>query len=514
MFNTLYGKLAAVLFGLFCVIGAVAILLTLYATRLYFQEASQKLNRTLAEHMVSDKALMQEGRVNDEVVKYIFHQLMVINPSIELYLLNPQGTILTFSAPPGKVKRQRISLDPLNRFLSGAEDFPILGDDPRDLTRKKVFSVSPIETLGGSIEGYLYIILGGEEFDSVMQMLEESYILQLSLWTGGAILACTLLAGLLCLRLLTRKLNSLASAMDSFRHAELSAQPGGLSPSDGLPLTVRRADEIDQLEMTFVQMADLIRQQVRQLKETDQLRRELVANVSHDLRTPVTNLQGYLETLVLKEGALPSQERRRYLEIATAQSKRLGDLIAELFELTKLNSREMKPRVESFALGELVQDVVQKFRVIVEAKQVTLQANLGEKLPLVSADIGLIERVFENLIENALRYTPPEGRITVILSRMGEKIMTQVTDTGCGIPPSDLPHIFDRYYQVGKKHQEGKTGAGLGLAITKRILELHGSAIEVESVVNQGTTFSFHLAVAQPGVIRVTAPATEYLPRR
>ncbi|OQW36009.1 MAG: hypothetical protein A4E20_08650 [Nitrospira sp. SG-bin2] len=514
MFNTLYGKLAAVLFGLFCVIGAVAILLTLYATRLYFQEASQKLNRTLAEHMVSDKALMQEGRVNDEVVKDIFHQLMVINPSIELYLLDPQGTILTFSAPPGKVKRQRISLDPLNRFLSGAEDFPILGDDPRDLTRKKVFSVSPIETLGGSIEGYLYIILGGEEFDSVMQMLEESYILQLSLWTGGAILVCTLLAGLLCLKLLTRKLNSLASAMDTFRRAELSAEPEGLSPSDGLPLEVRRADEIDQLEMTFVQMADLIRQQVRQLKETDQLRRELVANVSHDLRTPVTSLQGYLETLVLKEGALSSQERRRYLEIATAQSKRLGDLIAELFDLTKLNSREMKPRVESFALGELVQDVVQKFRGIVEAKQVTLQAKLGENLPLVSADIGLIERVLENLIENALRYTPQEGRITVILSCIGGKIMTQVTDTGCGIPPSDLPHIFDRYYQVGKKHREGETGAGLGLAITKRILELHGSAIEVESVVNQGTTFSFHLAVAQPGVIRVTAPAIEYLPQR
>ncbi len=514
MFNTLYGKLAAVLFGLFCVIGAVAILLTLYATRLYFQEASQKLNRTLAEHMVSDKALMQEGRVNDEVVKEIFHQLMVINPNIELYLLDPQGTILNYSAPPGKIKRQHISLDPLHRFLSGAEDFPILGDDPRDLTRKKVFSVFPIETLGGSIEGYLYIILGGEEFDSVMQMLAESYILQLSLWTGGAILVCTLLAGLLCLKLLTRKLHSLASAMDNFRRAELSAQPEGLSPSDGLPLAAKRADEIDTLETTFVQMADLIRQQVRQLKETDQLRRELVANVSHDLRTPVTSLQGYLETLVLKEGALSSQERRRYLEIATAQSKRLGDLIAELFELAKLNSQEMKPRVESFALGDLVQDVVQKFRMIVEAKQVTLQAKWGKTPPMVLADIGLIERVLENLIENALRYTPQGGRITVILSRMGEKIMTRVTDTGCGIPPNDLPHIFDRYYQAGKKHHAGETGAGLGLAITKRILELHGSTIEVESVLNQGTTFSFHLAVAQPSFIRFTTPAIEYFPHR
>lgn len=120
-------------------IGAVAVVLTLYSTRLYFQEVSQKLNRTLAERMVSEQVLMQEGRVNDAALKDIFHQLMVINPSIELYLLDPQGTILTFSASPGKVKRQRISLDPLNRFLSGGEDFPILGDDPRDLTRKKYF---------------------------------------------------------------------------------------------------------------------------------------------------------------------------------------------------------------------------------------------------------------------------------------------------------------------------------------------------------------------------------------
>ncbi|MGQ0557465.1 MAG: sensor histidine kinase, partial [Nitrospiraceae bacterium] len=493
MFNTLYGKLAALLFGLFCVIGGVAVALTLYSTRLYFQEVSQKLNRTLAEHMVSDKVLMQEGRVNDEVLKDIFHQLMVINPSIELYLLDPQGTILTFSAPPGKVKRQRISLDPLNRFLSGAEDFPILGDDPRDLTQQKAFSVFPIETLGGSIEGYLYIILGGEEFDSVMQMLEQSHILRLSVWTVGAILVLTLLAGLLCLKLLTRRLNSLALAMETFRYAELVVQPGVSSPAEAAPSVARREDDIDQLETTFSHMTRLIRQQVRQLKETDQLRRELVANVSHDLRTPVTNLRGYLETLVLKEGALSSQERQRYLEIATAQSKRLGDLIAELFELAKLNSQEMKPRREAFSLGELVQDIVQKFRVIVEAKQVTLQAKLDEDLPFVSADLGLIERVLENLIENAIRHTPQGGRITVSWSRMGERILTHVTDTGCGIPPDDLPHIFERYYRGGRKQQAGDTGAGLGLAITKRILELHGSTIEVQSVVGQGTTFSFYL---------------------
>lgn len=514
MFNTLYGKLAAVLLGLFCVIGAVAVLLTLYTTQSYFQEVSQKLNKTLAERMVSEKVLMQEGRVNDEVLKEIFHQLMVINPSIELYLLDAHGTILTFSAPPEKVKRQRISLDPLERFLSGSEDLPILGDDPRDLTRKKVFSVFPVETLDGSIEGYLYIILGGEDFDSVMQMLEESYILRLSVWTAGAILVCTLLAGLLCLKLLMRKLNSLAVAMETFTRREFPEQLETRTRFSGQDRTAQQGDDIDELEQTFTHMADLIRRQVQELKETDQLRRELVANVSHDLRTPVTNLQGYLETLVIKEGTLSPQERQRYLDIAVAQSQRLGDLIAELFELTKLNSREMKPHLQFFSLGELVQDVVQKFLALVETKQVTLQAKLGEDLPFVSADIGLIERVLENLIENALRHTPPGGRVTVTLSPAGRQIVTQVADTGCGILPEDLPHIFDRYYRGGTKQRVSDNGAGLGLAITKRILELHGAAITVQSEVKRGTMFSFSLSSIPQSVASVTAPAVEYSPHR
>jgi signal transduction histidine kinase len=139
---------------------------------------------------------------------------------------------------------------------------------------------------------------------------------------------------------------------------------------------------------------------------------------------------------------------------------------------------------------------------------VQLQANSPTDLPLVSGDIGLIERVLENLIENAIRYTAEEGTVIVALTLEHEKIMIQITDTGCGIPPEELPYIFDRYYRVGKGRQERSTGAGLGLAITKRILELHGSTIEVQSVVNKGTTFSFHLSVAQPSIEPVSSSAT------
>lgn len=512
MFTTLYGKLATVFIGLFCLLGAGAIVLSLSTTRLYFEEVNQKLNQTLAERIVSETMLMQDGQVNEAAIKEMFHQLMVINPSIEVYLLDATGTILNYSAPPSKVKRQRVSLDPLERFISGAQDFPILGDDPRDHLRRKIFSAFPIESLSGSIEGYLYVILGGEEFDSVAQMLEGSYILRVSLWAAAATVLFALMTGLVTLKLLTRRLRTLAGVMETFRRSNFSEPVGLVSHHHGHPMRTQRRDEIDELGQIFSDMADRIHHQIQQLTETDQLRRELIANVSHDLRTPLTSLQGYLETLSLKEGMLSAEQQRTYLGIAIAHSEQLGKLIAELFDLTKLNSQEMRPRLEPFTINELVQDVVQKITLVAEKKHVRLEAQSPADLPFVSGDIGLIERVLENLLENAIRYTPEWGEVSVVLSVANDMVRVQVMDTGCGIPPEELPHIFDRYYRVGKDQQERSTGVGLGLAITKRILELHESTIEVESVVSRGTTFSFHLPVAQPFVKQIVSSATEYSP--
>ncbi|RMF90031.1 MAG: sensor histidine kinase, partial [Nitrospinota bacterium] len=171
MLKTLYGKLAAVLFALLALIGLFNILLTLVTSQLYLQEVNQRLHRTLAEHLVSEQPLIKEGEVNEGALQEMFHMLMVINPSIEIYLLDPFGTILAFSAPPGKVKRHRVSLQPIRRFLRHPDRLPILGDDPRSLRRQKIFSVAPVKR-EGRLEGYLYVVLGGEEYDSIARRLQ------------------------------------------------------------------------------------------------------------------------------------------------------------------------------------------------------------------------------------------------------------------------------------------------------------------------------------------------------
>ena len=170
-------------------------------------------------------------------------------------------------------------------------------------------------------------------------------------------------------------------------------------------------------------------------------------------------------------------------------------MVSNLFELAKLDSPDVQVRFESFSLGELLQDIVQKFQLVTEKKKIRVQANFVENLPFVFADIGLIERVFENLIENAIRYTPEKGSIAIAVVPKGERLIVQVSDTGSGIRPEDLPHLFDRSYRLKRERPKDAEEAGLGLAITKRILELHGSEIKVDSTVDVGTTFTFTLPI-------------------
>jgi two-component system OmpR family sensor kinase len=489
MVKNLYAKLAAVLLGLFLLIGVLYILLTLYTTRLYFQEVNQKLNRILAQHLVSEKILMKGGRADEEALKNIFHMLMVVNPAIEVYLLDPKGNILAFSAPPGKVKRQSVSLEPVKRLLGGTSSLPILGDDPRDLTQKKIFSAAPI-TLNSRTEGYLYIILGGEEFETEAQMLQGSYILGLSMWAAAGGLLFALLAALLLFNRMTRPLRQLTAVMEAFRQSDFSEPP-----DFSHRFHVHSENEIDRISTIFMQMADRIVLQIRELKEADTHRREFIANITHDLRTPLTSLQGYLETLLLKEGALSVGEQRNYLTIAIKRADQLGKLVSELFDLAKLDSPDAQVRFEPFSLSELIQDILQKFQLAVENKKITLQMNMVETLPLVFADIGLCERLLENLIENAIRYTPQNGSISFSAIAKNDRLAVNVSDTGSGIRPEDIPHLFDRFYRKDRNRPASNSESGLGLAIAKRILELHGSSLEVSSTVNVGTTFSFTLPV-------------------
>jgi signal transduction histidine kinase len=244
-------------------------------------------------------------------------------------------------------------------------------------------------------------------------------------------------------------------------------------------------------------MSARIQEQLLQLKENDRLRRELVSNISHDLRTPLSAMQGFLETLIIKGDTLPKEEWDRYLKTARRHTLRLNELIGDLFELSKLDSASVAPNLEAFSVAELLQDVSQEFQLEAEDKQINLSIELDTENAFTIGDIGLIQRVLENLVRNAIRFTPQGGEITLSISGHPESVAVAVSDTGCGIPDQDIPRIFDRFYRSEQGDEARFGSSGLGLAIVKRILDLHESRITVVSEIDAGTRFEFELPLCQ-----------------
>ena len=482
MFKTLYAKLSASLIVLLITIGVFYTLLSLSSASYYLQKTEQKFNLDLAKNLVQDKNLVNAGKINKEALKSTFMEYMVINPSIEIYLLDMEGKILSYSAEPGKVKRRLVSLQPIRDFLAGKK-LPLLGDDPRSHERRKIFSVTLVPSEENP-EGYLYVVLQGEQYDTVEQFIKESILWKQS---GLALLGSLLIGliiGLLLFKKLTARLNRLSLDMNAFRDSDFSQ----LNQKN---LSNKNPDELDQLETTFTQMGERIISQMNELKKQDNLRRELIANVSHDLRTPVAIRHGDLETMQLKSSKLSQEEQSNYLKQALQSSVQLNSLITELFELAKLDATETDLAVERFNLPELAHDVVQNFQLRAAEKNLNLQLQINNDSLFCSAEIGLISRVLENLINNAIKFTPPGGDVTITIEQKNDQIMTTVADTGIGIERDDLDKVFNRFYQGKNNNNRSKPG-GLGLAIAKRIIELHHGNISVKSDKN-GSRFIFLL---------------------
>ena len=483
MIRSLGFKLGLALLALLLLLGAAHIALTARTARLYFLEVQQRLNRDTARHIAEATELFQDGEVNQQGLKDLFMKVMAVNPTLEVYLLDEDGGILGYDAPAERIVRQRVAVEPLRRLLDAEGGALVLGDDPRDAGRQKVFSAWPLES--GGRRGWVYAILASEEYESIGLMAQSSQILHQSVWTGLMAVAIAGACGLLAFALLTRPLRRLRRTVERFHQvdSETRASVGG-------------RDEIGALAEEFNRMADRIVLQMRRIRRSDRQRREMVASISHDLRTPLASLQGYLETCLMKADDHDPERLRGYLLSAMRNGERLKRLVDDLFQLARLDAGEVKVVFEPFSLGELAQDALQKFALTAEQKGVTLRADIPADLPPVGGDIGLIERALDNLVENAIRYTPAEGVVKVALVRRADGVEVRVIDTGAGIPAVELPRVFDRFYRVEKSRGDDGGGAGLGLAITRRIVELHRSTIEARSQVGRGTLFRFRLAAA------------------
>lgn len=416
------------------------------------------------------------------------------NPQISLYLVSASGKILADlrfgDAPESGV----VPVEQLKRFVLGSpEDAPVFILDPADLKQQAVFSAAPLNVFGEP--GYLLVVLGNDRRGKMLNVLQAQALLPGSLITLGLMLLAAAAIGYGGFYLLTRRFRSLVMGIEEFGKGDYSHR-----------LPVEREDEVGALAYTFNTMAETIGSYIKEIERRDRLRRELIADISHDLRRPGSIISAHTELMLREQDKLSDAVREQTTAISrSAQS--LNQMLAELFDLAKLEAREAQPSREPFSLEELGEEVVSLYIQKGREEKIDVELRCPPGLPMVVGDIVMIGRVLTNLVENALRYTPAGGRVTIEVQPGEGRAEISVIDTGAGIREKDLPHVLNRSYQADDNDRPHAKGlSGLGLAIVRRIVEAHGSEVKIVSSEGQGTTFSFSLSYAP------TSPHSETLP--
>lgn len=486
---SLYQRLAFTLCVAFMV---MASLLVWWSNSLVQQskyQAEQKLHLQLAEHLAHDNPLLQDGVYDKPALENLFHTLMLLGPAFEFYLLDARGNILTYSADANKIKRKSVSLKPLKQLIANPKKMPIFGDDPRDTHNKKIFSASPVYQ-GKLLQGYLYIIIGGEIYDSIFSQVQADKDLQKY---GAFFIASIFLLLLMLLAVFhyfTLPLKQLAKQMQAlkavqFDQTKIQLKQWAASSNQGI-----HNNEVHFLGATFNDMVVQINQQFSLLTENDRIRRELLAHLSHDLRTPLATMQGYIETLSIKGNDLSHAEQQAYLATVQRNVSQLKRLIDQIFELAHLENGQVTVNLETFPIGELLHDILAKFTLKAAEKHITLKLAPQVCPFMVHSDIAKLERIITNLLENAIRHTDFDGEIVITVTQLSSQVKVSVTDNGSGISKEDIAYIFDARYRASNAIEDNTQHTGLGLAISQKLSQVLNSELMVKSELGTGTCFS------------------------
>lgn len=450
-----------------------------YFVDLMYQQAGEFLDRVI--EVTPDLWMKYED--DKPAISVYLQRVSLYSQNSGLYLLDNEGRVLASS---GETKpfwdSFRVDINAVYRSMSQDPLRPIYAADP-DMPGMFCVVAARSFKVNGEMRGWLYVVNRSANLGDYMPELLRFYALQTAVKVALLVLAIGVLLAMGMLAILTRPIVGLTRVAEQVKHSGFQQEL-----RDELFPHCERNDEVGRLSRSFRDMFQRLKLETQRVTRTDSMRREMVANVSHDLRTPLTALMGQLETVRMKSGTMAVADQAELIDRALNNAQHMRRLTDSLAELGKLDNPEFSAQREPIALGELADDVVQRHAIAALEKGVELKAEYPDQLPLAEVDAGLIERAISNLLDNALRVTPSGGRVTVQVRSDPSAMTIEVADTGPGVAPADQPRVFDRFFQT-QAHRDLRGSSGLGLAIVRRVAELHGGTVTLQSEPGQGAVF-------------------------
>lgn len=508
-FNSLRTRIVALVVAFCVLIGLIFVLAANFAYMSYYDELRQRQGLAFAQNVAQMyPELGKFDSLNREDVENRFEQMLLLDPSSAIYLLDNEGRVRAGYTKERSIgSKSVLSLAPIKRLTEAPVGQTVYGEDPDFPNLLCLFAAAPLRN-GATTTGYVYVLMRSPKVDT-NRILMSSSANRTALYVAlGATLVSALLV-LAVLSLITRPLRRLTNAADAVSAGDVESA----MDAKAMPYELRN-DEIGRLSRAFRAMVMRLREQVQRVRRMDATRRDWVASISHDLRTPLTSLMGHLETVQLRGEQMTDAERKRFLEVAMQNAKHLDRLSASLFDFARLDSDELPVEKAPAHVGELLDDLAARFSAAGHFRNIKINVDYAEGLPMVQIDVALIERAVANLIDNAMRYTPEGSAVTLSAKADADGVALTVADSGPGIAPQDLPHVFERFFQ-GSRHREGRGHAGLGLAIVQRVAQLHGGTVQAANQASGGAAFTLWLPVnALANVTPLSALPTSPLLRR
>jgi signal transduction histidine kinase len=481
----LFSRILLMVFALITVLSVTLILIAYLSVVHFYQASTQLLNKDVAAHIAKFTSPFDQAGLNRQKADSVFYQAMVISPSVEVYFLDATGAVIYFHGSPDEVTQPVISLETIREYLNRKGQVYIKGPDPRDPANPKIFSAAEVMGRSGII-GYIYVILGSTEYRSVTHLIFRSRAGGLLVEIFVFILLATFVLTLLYVNRLRRNFRKLILVLRKFESGDLNA----------------RFQENDENELTpvtnaFNKMAGMLVDNIERLKRAEAERKDFTTNISHDLRTPLAIARGYAETLSLnlannQEG---QQENAGYSKLIISNIQTVEHMVQQLLDLSKMESAAMRLQKQPFVFSEIVQEFVHSFSLTAQEKKIAISSVDCENAAWIKADIHMMERVVQNLLNNALKFTPQGGQIRIQLKNLHNELIFEISNQGEPMAESLLDWLNDNKPDASNTRPHSH---GLGLVIVKTILQLHHFPMEARFIEGFGNSIVFRMPVTNP----------------